>query len=129
MEEVNEGAFCPLLWVRNGGRLGPRGRVLWEENISGRCPDPVDCYKCGVMQEALANLSAQGMNHAWICPQCVTDVSLEIKENALNASLAGYFSEGYCQRPHCQRAAEDPEEPELRHSIIVQLLTFEGDIP
>ncbi len=128
-EEVNDEAFCLLLWQRNGGKVSPTGRVYLDtdqEFVRGRCTNPADCFQCGVMQEALAKITAQGIHHIWVCPNCASVVSKEVKEGAVSAKLPGYFTEGYCQRPSCERAADDPD-PEARKSILLQLLTFEGD--
>jgi predicted nucleic acid-binding Zn ribbon protein len=123
--EVNDDAFCILLWQANGGVVREDGTPVFDgEPVRGRCLNPGDCDRCGIMQSALANLAANGVISLWICPDCVSRIRESAQEMGVVTKFPGFYTEGSCQRPQCERAKEYGEVG--RYSTLLQLLTILG---
>lgn len=108
-------AFCPVLWTSKGGTLKPDGGLSLEKPVRGYCATAYDCSKCPRLLRALASIEHQ-QSSAWVCPDCAS-----IAAEAENSRLAGYYSEGQCQRTKCRR--------EDRWSPLLQLLVYQGQEP
>jgi len=116
---VNVLAFCPLLWQDNKGPVDERNNPLIQESqgIRGNCTKPYDCATCPVMQRTLTAL--QGEIGLWVCPDCASKIPAVARHYQIKIEFAGYYMEGYCQRPSCER--------EGRYSPLLQLLLVVGD--
>lgn len=116
---VNVFSFCPLLWQANGGPVDDRGNPIIElgNGTRGNCTKPHDCATCPVMGATLSAM--QGQIWSWICPDCASKVREPAQHYGISIELAGYYTEGHCQRPSCERDGQ--------HSPILQLLLVVGD--
>ena len=121
--EGNDDVFCPILWQVNGGEFTQKGKPIFRgDPIRGKCRNPGDCDRCGYMQQALLSLATQGVNSLWICPGCVSEIRNRAADCGVTYKFPGFFAEGYCQRPDCEREGDD------KFSIVLQLITVAGPI-
>lgn len=117
--EQNDDVFCPILWQANGGKFKSNGAPLFEGDIiRGRCRDPGDCDRCHYMQGVLTFLTSQGITSLWICPECVSQIRESARELGVAYRFPGFYTEGFCQRPSCNR------EGDAKYSSVLQLLTM-----
>lgn len=113
-------AFCPLLWRANGGAFNadgtPRHSEQSEYPIRGLCTRAYDCDSCELMMEELTYHAPYTV--WWCCPDCISDLKKKSAGRGLHLSLPGFYTEGTCWNPSCQR--------EGRYSVLLQLVL--GDI-
>ena len=116
---VNLTAFCPLLWQSNKGPVDDLGNPIIEEGqgTRGNCTKPYDCGTCPIMQATLSALS--GEVGLWICPDCAPKTKKAAEFYEIEIEFGGYYMEGLCQRPNCERAE--------RYSPLLQLLLVVGN--
>ena len=72
------------------------------------------------MQYALQELARAGEMAVWICPDCMVKAMQSARDLRIKAELMGYYQEGQCQRPSCDRAPG--------YSPILQLLAVVGTV-
>ena len=119
--DINDDAFCPILWQANGGLFNKKGRPIFNgDGIEGNCRNPGDCAYCKYMQASLLSLSDQGIASLWVCPACVSEIRESARENNITYRFPGFYTEGFCQRPLCSRVGDD------KLSIVLQLITVFG---
>lgn len=134
MAETNDKAFCPLLWQANGGPVREDGLPVFGNGqpIKGNCDHPQDCFRCNVMDACVNAANLNGVTTIWVCPDCCSEALKQSKKLGILTRLPGYYTEGWCQRPQCGRAARAAPEKqnEARFSPLLQLMTVVGsEIP
>ena len=93
-------------------------------SIRGYCSRPWDCYTCPLFQEEVSYETSIGTTALWVCPDCASDVIKEARANGKKAKLPGFYGEGYCQRPECQRPLHASDPAAARYSIMLQIVTI-----
>lgn len=124
--EGNKESFCLLLWRSNGGRVTDDLRIARQGfNLEGEipqysrgyCTKPYDCYSCDILQEEIHKHPPGSV--IWLCIDCVKQETQRCKEAERPFHLPGFYTEGHCQSPECER----PAGPEglIRYSRFLQL--------
>lgn len=73
--------------------------------VRGACTRAYDCDTCSLMQEELAKLPVN--DSWWICPDCTSRVKSRSRGRGAHLTLPGFYTEGYCQNPNCQREGDE----------------------
>jgi len=147
-------AFCPLLWVYNGGRMNAKGRPMakvcsrcqgtgWTQEqeacedceqtgfdqytrVVGCCDRPYDCAtRCELMENELRHQDPSMI--WWLCPPCVLAATSWAKAAQSLLALPGHYTEGPCQSGACERPGSLVLHLRPRESGFLQLVL--GPLP
>lgn len=106
-------AFCPLLYVRNGGEIDGEnietGRIVLStkrQYVRGKCDEAFDCGECGVLNDWLAEEATKGFHIGWECVTCLKET-----KNAVPQRLPGFFQSSRYRGPLWDRVLAEPERP------------------
>jgi hypothetical protein len=103
-------AFCPLLYLENGGILefDAQKRPIFsnkKQYIKGKCDEAYDCGECSVLRRWLQKRSQEGYIIGWECVQCLKDTK------SVPRWLPGYFQSSKYRGPLEDRVLVEPERP------------------
>jgi hypothetical protein len=121
-EEGKKEAFCPLLYYAGGGRFtsGGRPQLTDGEYRRGVCTRPYDCDTCIYMQHQVSYFPKEEIT--WICPSCISTVVDWANQHGVHIEMWGFYSEGYCEYPGCQRPEDGTLEQPARYSSFRQIV-------
>lgn len=123
----NEGpkeAFCPLLHRAGEGAVmvitDDEGNYLEKRFVRGLCTKVIDCDSCQYMQNEVAQHPAEDV--CWVCPTCIDIVFKWAKGHGVPIDVPGFYSEGYCQFPWCERPVSETIRVPARYSRFRQIV-------
>lgn len=119
-------AFCLLLFEGNGGTVDELYRIRKDPNdpdrqIRGLCSDPGDCDRCpnNLMQQEISFHDPKEVT--WVCPTCLPKITQWARDNQVQVTVPGHYSEGLCEYPWCTRT-EDTMFGPARYSMFRQVV-------
>lgn len=117
-------AFCPLLFeAGHGGRadlIDDDGNYVGQRHVRGLCTEPIDCNSCVFMQHEISYHHPDTVT--WVCPTCIGPIFKWAKKNNVQIHAPGFYSEGYCEYPWCERPGDGTPEMPPKFSLMRQVV-------
>lgn len=116
----NRVAFCPLLYLSNGGKsedlaefqriLNPEEELRWTQEtarkyVRGKCDEAFDCGTCSILVGFTQEKKADGYQVGWECFDCLK----EKRSAAAPRWLPGFYQSSKYRGPPESRVLVEPD--------------------